>query len=103
MLLIVLLCVTVVGLALCQTIRVTKRPDKSAKRKYEPDYTDKKEEYSDEYYDRNSAVTTYYESQAFRNNRAIDNTRYVKEDSCIMKFHTFLLILYKEKEKDYLI
>ncbi|KAG5337371.1 INSR protein, partial [Acromyrmex charruanus] len=85
---IVLLCVTMVGLALCQEKRWpkagTKYRDKSAKGKYDPDYADRtKEEDSEEelYNDRSSAATGYYESGSFdtsavyRNNRAIDTSR----------------------------
>lgn len=83
LLLIVLLCVTVVGLALCQEKRAMKHRDRSARSRYEPDYMDKMKEYSDEY-DQNSAAATNYHGHgflesrtAYRNNRAIDNTRYV--------------------------
>lgn len=87
-LLIVLLCVSVAGLALCQERRwpkaTTKHRDKSAKDKYEPDYADRtREEDSEElYYDRGSpAANDFYsdlpDKLAYRNNRAIDNSRYV--------------------------
>lgn len=59
--------------------------DKSAKGKYDPDYADRTREDSEEefYYDRSSTATGYYESgsldalAAYRNNRAIDTSRYV--------------------------
>ncbi|XP_012223767.2 insulin receptor-like [Linepithema humile] len=87
LLLIVLLCV--VGLALCQEKRAVKHRDKSAKGKHEPDHMDEddegghhrmREDYSDEYGDRSSAVTNYHkfsESPAAhnRNNRAIDENK----------------------------
>lgn len=96
---IVVLCVTVVGLALCQEKRwsktvAAKHRDKSAKGKYEPDYQDRtreEEEEEDEdskelYYDREAAAISGYhmsglidELAAFRNNRAIDSSRYVSE------------------------
>ncbi|KAL6267449.1 hypothetical protein P5V15_000525 [Pogonomyrmex californicus] len=81
-----LLCVTVVGLALCQEKRwpkaTTKHRDKSAKGKYDPDYADRMTEDSAELdYGRGSAATGSYESgyldaqAAYRNHRAIDDTR----------------------------
>ncbi|XP_072753828.1 insulin receptor [Anoplolepis gracilipes] len=81
---IVLLCVTVVGLALCQEKRwlksTTKHRDKSAKGKYDPDNADRtREEYSEELnYDRSSAMgynPDFSDKLAYRNNRAIDNSR----------------------------
>ena len=98
------------GLALCQEKRWpkagTKYRDKSAKGKYDPDYADRtKEEDSEEefYYDRNSATTGYYESgsldalAAYRNNRAIDTSRYIIirfRDMNLMFFLIFLVFLY---------
>lgn len=88
-LLIVLLCVSVAGLALCQERRwpktTTKHRDKSAKSKYERDYADRtreEEDYEELYYNRASpAANDFYaelpDKQAYRNNRAIDNSRYV--------------------------
>ncbi|EZA49388.1 hypothetical protein DMN91_008927 [Ooceraea biroi] len=94
---IVVLCVTVVDLALCQEKRwsktaTTKHRDKSAKGKYELDYADRTREEEEEetadsrefYHDRGAAaaVTSGYhvprfidELAAFRNNRAIDSSR----------------------------
>jgi len=70
--------------------------DKSAKGKYDPDYADRtREEDSEEefYYDRSSSTATgYYESgsldalAAYRNNRAIDTSRYVIIDPEIYEF-----------------
>lgn len=88
---IVLLCVTMASLAFCQEKRwpkaATKHRDKSAKGKYDPDYVDRiwqeeEEEDSAELYDRSSAATGYYDSRsmdtmaAYRNNRAIEKSRY---------------------------
>jgi len=99
---IVVLCVTVVGLALCQEKRwsktaAAKHRDKSTKGKYEPDYADgtreeeeEQEEAIDEnskelYHDRGAAATSDYhvlrfidELAAFRNNRAIGSSRYIQ-------------------------
>ncbi|TGZ47902.1 insulin receptor isoform X1 [Temnothorax longispinosus] len=84
---IVLLCVTVVGLALCQEKRwpkaATKHRDKSAKGKYDPDYADrtKEEDSAEFYYEQSSAAKGYYDSESLdilaanRSNRAIDNSR----------------------------
>ncbi|KAL0117905.1 hypothetical protein PUN28_008943 [Cardiocondyla obscurior] len=84
---IVLLCVTVVGLAVCQEKKwsraITKHRDKSAKGKYEPDYADrtKEEDSAEFYYDQSSAANGYYDPDSLdtlatnRNNRAIDNSR----------------------------
>ncbi|XP_012542075.1 insulin receptor [Monomorium pharaonis] len=84
---IVLLCVTVVGLALCQEKRwpkaATKHRDKSTKGKYDPDYADRtrEEDSAEFYYDRSSVVTSYYDFRspvtlaAYRNNRAIEKSR----------------------------
>lgn len=95
LLLIVLLCV-MVGLALCQDKRwpkaATKHRDKSAKGKYESDYADRtrEEDSAEFYYDRSSAATGYYESgsldtlAAYRNNRAIDKSRYVVRKSRVI-------------------
>lgn len=86
------------GLALCQEKRwpkasATKHRDKSAKGKYNPDADKMREEDSAEFYDdRSSAVTNYDESEsldamsAFRNNRAIDNSRYVIKNPEIYEF-----------------
>ncbi|EFN83767.1 Insulin receptor [Harpegnathos saltator] len=89
-LLIVLLCVSVAGLALCQGRRwpkaATKHRDKSAKGKYEPDYADRTREEEEEedseelYYDRGSSAANDFYSEIpdklpYRNNRAIDNSR----------------------------
>jgi len=101
---IVVLCVTVVGLALCQEKRwsktaAAKHRDKSTKGKYEPDYADRTREEEEEereeaidenskelYHDRGAAATSDYhvlrfidELAAFRNNRAIGNSRYVQQ------------------------
>ncbi|CAL1676444.1 unnamed protein product [Lasius platythorax] len=80
---IVLLCVTVVSLALCQERRwskaTAKHRDKSAKGKYDPDYADRtREEDSEDQldYDRSSANGNNPGFlAAYRNNRAIDNSR----------------------------
>lgn len=100
---IVVLCVTVVGLALCQEKRwsktaAAKHRDKSTKGKYEPDYADRTREEEDEEADEHSkelyddheaiaAATSGYhvpgfmddELAGFRNNRAIDRSRYVSK------------------------
>lgn len=72
---IVLLCVMVVGLALCQEKRwpktATKHRDKSAKGKYSPDYADKTREGEDD----SSYESGFLDTLAARNNRAIDNSR----------------------------
>lgn len=89
---IVLLCVTVVGLALCQEKRwpktATKHRDKSVKGKYDPDFADrtKEEDSAEFYYDQSSAVNGYDSESldtlaANRNNRAIDVSRYVIKKS----------------------
>lgn len=89
MLLIVLLCV--VGLALCQEKRwsksTTKHRDKSFKDKYDPDYADKtREEDSEEQSDRNSAyISDFLPDKPYRNNRAIDNSKYVRNT------HTYMI------------
>jgi len=103
LLLIVLLCVTV-GLALCQEKRwskaTTKHRDKSAKGKYDPDYADRtrEEDSAEFYYDRSSAATSYYSGSldslaAYRNNRAIDNSRYSIKKFRYMNFMNFLIFL----------
>lgn len=105
---IVLLCVMVVGLALCQEKRwpkaATKHRDKSAKGKYDPDYADRtrEEDSAEFYYDRSSAVNGYYDSKSLdilaanRSNRAIDDSRYVvkkSRDTCISRYFSYFVLL----------
>lgn len=82
---IVLLCVTVVGLAVCQEKRwpkaATKHRDKSEKGKYD-NVNRTREDSAEVYYDRSSAATGYESGSvdaAYRNNRAIDKSRYVTQ------------------------
>lgn len=93
LLLIVLLCVTLVGLALCQEKgwpkTAMKHRDKSAKGKYDSDYVDRtREEDSAEFhYDQGSADNGYYNSESLdtlaanRSNKTIDSSRYVVQKS----------------------
>lgn len=97
---IVLLCVTVVSLALCQEKRwpkaATKHRDKSAKGKYDPDYGDRREDSAELYYDQSSAANGYYDSESLdtlaanRSNRAIDNSRYVVKTKIPRRMSFFL-------------